>query len=85
MASERYKPKVKEIKASLAIAVEKGKTHQVVLIGRGTYLDAICHTCKRAALCGGDDAEKMLRGWAAWHAAKVEVHEEKGDGDDQRL
>jgi hypothetical protein len=71
--AKRYKPKVKEIKSSPKIAADRGETHKVVLIERCSHWDAKCLTCGKATLVGGQGAEDMLRTWAAWHAAKVEV------------
>jgi len=68
--------KVQPIKSSPKIQTEKGQLHRVALIQRGTYWDAICRTCGKACLCGGDGGDKLLRDWAAWHATKVEVLEE---------
>ena len=67
--------KVRPIKSSPKIQTENGVLHKCAMIKRGEYWDIKCHTCGMSCLCGGSDGDEMLKGWAAWHATKVEVHE----------
>jgi hypothetical protein len=73
--AKSYKARVRPIKASPEKPAQRGQLHKVALINRGTYFDAKCETCGRGAICGGLDADKLLKDWAAWHASNVEVHE----------
>ena len=65
--------KIYPIKSAKKIPTESGKIHNVVLIQRATYWDAICRTCHMQCICGGDGAKQILINWAEWHSSKTNI------------